>query len=99
MNGDTLQPRIFQSIPRSSFLKLLVSVLFAALAFSNDPAPQAQTQRPLTVEEIWAQPSPAETAPKGLQWVPDGGRITFLSPESDLIQVQPTTSEITMLVS
>jgi len=78
-------------------LKLLVSVLFAAVVFSNDPALQAQTQHPLTIEEIWSRP--ATTVPQGLEWVPDGGRVTFLSPESDLMQLVPSTGEVTMLLS
>ena len=54
---------------------------------------------PLTVEEIWGQPSPTGAAPQGIQWAPDGGRVTYLSPDSDLMQVLPTDGTSTTLIN
>ncbi len=43
--------------------------------------------------------APASTPPQGVQWVPDGGRVTYLSPESDLMQLMPSSGEVSMLLS
>jgi dipeptidyl-peptidase-4 len=76
-------------------LRLLLPFLLAACF----QAPWLFAQHRLTVEEIWGQPSPTGALPQGVQWAPDGGRVTYLSPDSDLMQVQPTTGAATMLVS
>ncbi len=51
------------------------------------------------MEEIWGQPSPTGTPPEGLEWSPDGARVTYLSAESDLMQVLPTTGATTVFIS
>jgi len=80
-------------------LKLLCSTVLAALAFAQQPLLHSQATHPLTVEEIWGQPSPTGVPPQGIEWAPDGGRVTYLSPDSDLMQVLPTTGAWTMLIS
>ncbi len=74
-------------------------VLFAAAVFANNPRLQAQTEHPIKMEKIWSSGGAASMPPQGIQWVPDGGRVTYLSPESDLMQLLPTTGETSMLVS
>ena len=69
------------------------------LAIVQQPSLQSQSAHPLTVEEIWGQPSPTGVPPQGIQWAPDGGRVTYLSPDSDLMQVLPTDGTSTMLIS
>jgi dipeptidyl-peptidase 4 len=79
-------------------LKVLCSILLATLAFSQAPVLQSQSSHRLTVEEIWGQPSPTGVPPQGIQWAPDGGRVTYLSPDSDLMQLLPTNGATTMLI-
>jgi dipeptidyl-peptidase-4 len=59
----------------------------------------AQQPHPITVEDIWGSEEPGGTPPQQIQWSPDGGRVTFLSSESDLMQLAPTTGALTVLVS
>jgi dipeptidyl-peptidase-4 len=80
-------------------LKVLCSMLLATLVFFQQSAIQAQTRHALTVKEIWGQPSPTGAAPQGIQWAPDGGRVTYLSPDSDLMQLLPTNGATTTLIS
>jgi dipeptidyl-peptidase-4 len=80
-------------------LKVLCTTILSALAFAQQPYLQSQSTHPLTVEEIWGQPSPTGAAPQGIQWAPDGGRVTYLSPDSDLMQVLPTNGDSTTLIS
>jgi dipeptidyl-peptidase-4 len=84
-------------------LNLLSAPACLALALSgavfNFAAAQSPEQHPLTVEEIWGKASPTGTPPQGLQWVPDGGRVTYLSPENDLMQLLPTTGATSLLLS
>ena len=79
-------------------MKVLCSILLAVLIFFQEPALHSQTSHPLTVEEIWGQPSPTGVPPQGIQWAPDGGRVTYLSPDSDLMQLLPTNGAITTLI-
>jgi len=58
-----------------------------------------QVQHPVTVDDIYAHGNPTGDPPKGIEWAPDGGRITFLSDDSDLMQLSPTTGAITTLLS
>ena len=71
-------------------MKVLCSILLAALVLFQQPALQTHSRHPLTVEEIWGKPNPTGVAPQGIQWAPDGGRVTYLSPDSDLMQLLPT---------
>ncbi len=78
---------------------MFCSTILAALAFAHQPYLQSQNPHPLTVEEIWGKPSPTGAPPQGIQWAPDGGRVTYLSPDSDLMQVLPTNGDSTTLIS
>ncbi len=78
---------------------MLCSTILTALAFAQSPSLQSQSTHPLTVEEIWGQLSPTGVPPQGIQWAPDGGRVTYLSPDSDLMQVLPTNGATTTLIS
>jgi dipeptidyl-peptidase 4 len=84
-------------------LKLLLSLLLASLVFLIRPVLQGQTRaearHPLTVEEVWGEPSATGEPPEGIQWAPDGGRVTYLSPDSDLMQLLPTNGTVTTLIS
>ena len=84
---------------RMSRLNLLCSILLAALALPQEPALWSQSSHPLTVEEIWGQPNPTGVPPQGIQWKPDGGIVTYLSPDADLMQLSPTTGATTTLIS
>jgi len=81
------------------YLKVFLAVLSFSLCFLSDHTVHAQTEHPLTVEAIWGQPSATGQPPEGIQWAPDGSRVTYLSPESDLIQLLPTNGATTTLVS
>jgi dipeptidyl-peptidase 4 len=81
------------SLKRSLPLLLFIAFL------SNNFSLHGQTQRPITVEDIYARGNPTGSLPQGLQWIPDGGRVTYMSPDSDLMQVLPTTGVISTLVS
>ena len=74
-------------------------LLLATVSLSQKPALYSQTRHALTVEEIWGQPSPTGVPPQGIQWAPDGGRVTYLSPDSDLMQLLPATGATTTLIS
>ena len=71
---------------------LAVSGLLTNLSF-------AQFSRQLTVADIFAHGDPTGEPPKGIEWAPDGGRITYLSDDADLMQVQATTGNKSVLVS
>jgi dipeptidyl-peptidase-4 len=76
---------------------------FAFLLFlpvlATASALRAQNGQPITVEEIWAHGNPTGPLPQGLEWSPDGARVTYMSPESDLMQVQPASGVTSMFVS
>jgi dipeptidyl-peptidase 4 len=81
-------------------LKVLYSIVLTALVFvQQQPLLHSQSTHPLTVGEIWGQPSPTGAPPDGIQWAPDGGRVTYLSPDSDLMQVLATNGASTTLIS
>jgi dipeptidyl-peptidase-4 len=80
-------------------LKVFCWIIFTALAIAQQQSLRPQSTHPLTVEEIWGQPSQTGAPPQGIQWTPDGGRVTYLSPDSDLMQVLPTDGTSTMLIS
>ena len=66
---------------------------------AQQPSLHSQATHPLTVEEIWGQPSPTGAPPEGIQWAPDAGRVTYLSPDADLMQLLPTNGATTTLIS
>jgi dipeptidyl-peptidase-4 len=80
-------------------LKLLLPALLIATVFSFEFSIQAQIEHPITVDEIFAHEDPAGSPPEAIQWAPDGGRVTFLSSEGDLMQVSPTAGAVATLVN
>ncbi len=78
---------------------LLFPALCLTLCCANDLPLPAQTRHPVTVQDVWAHGNPTGSPPQGVQWAPDGARVTFLSPDSDLMQLQPATGATTMLLS
>ena len=80
-------------------MKLSFPFLLFLAVFGADASLHAQTLRPITIEDIWAHGNPTGSLPLGLQWSPDGGRVTYMSPDADLIQLQATTGVISTLVS
>ena len=82
-----------------SYLNLPGAIAFATVAFSGGSLLWSQSSHPLTVEQIWGQPSPTGVPPQGIQWAPDAGRVTYLSPEADLMQLLPTNGATTTLIS
>jgi len=80
-------------------LKLSLPVLILLASFATDASLSAQTPPPIAVEQIWARGNPTGSLPQGLQWSPDGGRVTYMSPSADLMQLEPATGAISTLVS
>jgi dipeptidyl-peptidase 4 len=80
-------------------LKVLYSLLLTALLLSQGSLLRAQSTHSLTVEGIWGQPSPTGVPPEAIQWTPDAGRVTYLSPDADLMQLSPTTGQTTILIN
>jgi dipeptidyl-peptidase-4 len=80
-------------------LKLSLPFLLLLAIFATDRPLNAQVQRPITVEDIWARANPTGALPQGLHWSPDGGRVTYMSSGADLMQLQPSTGVISTLVS
>ena len=86
----------------------------AALLLSSCAAPLAQTsrentsamveQKPLTIERLFASPGLSGPTPSGIQYSPDGKRVTFLKAREedgsryDLWQFDVATGEQSMLV-
>jgi len=56
------------------------------------------TQKPLTVEAIFAHGSPAGNPPEGLNWSPNGEHLTYLN-DGELIDIDPATAKAHVLVS
>jgi dipeptidyl-peptidase-4 len=99
---NVLQVQSLESHFSSEFLLRLplLSVSFSlALILPAAAAAPAQTQRLITIEDIYAHGNPTSDPPKGLVWAPDGGRITFLSAESDLMELSPVTGKTGTLVN
>lgn len=87
----------------------------AALVLSSCAAPLAQTspentsamveQKPLTIERLFASPGLSGPTPSGIQYSPDGKRVTFLKAREedgsryDLWQFDVATGEQSMLVN
>ncbi len=80
-------------------MKLSLPFLLAVALLSSSSSLLAQSQHPITVEDIYAHGNPTGSMPQGLQWTPDGGRVTYMSAESDLVQVEPRTGAVSTLVS
>ena len=58
----------------------------------------ADTGRPLTVEDIFAHGSMIGHVPSGLNWSPDGSRLTFMDAQG-IMEIDLATGEPRVLVS
>lgn len=76
-----------------SFTLILTSV-FSLAAFAQNARPS----RPLTIADIFREGSLTGKAPEDLSWAPDGARVTYLSDDGDLMQVEAATGRASMLV-
>ncbi len=71
----------------------------AALGWWNAAsAGAADTGKPLTVEEIFAHGSMIGHVPSGLNWSPDGSRLTFMDAQG-ILEIDLTTGKPRVLVS
>ncbi|HEY3991049.1 MAG TPA: alpha/beta fold hydrolase [Acidobacteriaceae bacterium] len=72
--------------------------MFSASALSIPAALPAQT-RPLTVSSIFNDPSFSADAPRGMEWSPDGLRLSYLDGAGNLIAVDGKSGKTSMLVA
>ena len=71
--------------------------LARALSFCIAISATAQT-KPLTVQAIFNDPSFTADAPQGMEWSPDGLRMTYLNPNGDLMAVD-SSGQTSVLVA
>lgn len=75
---------------RAVFLCIAISAAAAALG--------AQQTKPLTIRAIFTDPGFTADAPKGMEWAPDGTRMTYLNGDGDLMEADGGTGETSVLV-
>lgn len=80
----------------STVSRLMAVALFAARLLSAAHA--ESKQQPLTVSAIFNDPTLSAEAPSGLEWAPDGSRLTYFSDQGDLIAANPLTGQTSVLV-
>ena len=94
----------------SRFARLILSfALFAACVISATPAraqSNASTAKKLTVERIYSAPSLSGTLVHGIEWTPDGKRVTYFertgtgrNAATDLWAMDAATGQKAILVS
>ena len=94
----------------SRFARLILSfALFAACVISATPAraqSNASTAKKLTVERIYSAPSLSGTLVHGIEWTPDGKRVTYFertgtgrNAATDLWAMDAATGQKSVLVS
>ncbi len=84
-----------------SFLKRLTTALvlaFTATAWGAAGGAPDRDPGPLTVREIFSNPTFTTEAPQGMVWSPDGTRLTYLSDHGDLTQVEGSSGRASVLV-
>ncbi len=59
----------------------------------------AQQTKPLSIQAIFTDPGFTADAPKGMEWAPDGTRMTYLNGSGDLMAVDGGTGETSVLVA
>ncbi len=75
------------------------AAFIVSLSFFLPLAASAQAQeKQITVKDIYATASPAETAPSQLAWSPDGRHLTYLD-GGELADLDPATAKSHVLVS
>ncbi len=84
-------------MPRSiSMLPLLaVTLVSATVPCTAHAEPKKQ---PLTVSAIFHDPTLTAEAPGGLEWAPDGSKLTYFSDSGDLISADPASGQTRVLV-
>ena len=79
------------------------SLAIAGLGWAQEPPPKA-AEKALTIDTINAQPGLLGQAPEGLQWSPDGSRVSFIlrdesGEHAQLWYVDPTFGKREVLVN
>jgi dipeptidyl-peptidase-4 len=69
------------------------------LLFSIAPATLPAQTKPLTVPAIFTDPGFTADAPQGMEWSPDGLRITYLNGNNDLMAVDGESGKTSVLVA
>ncbi|MGI8772815.1 MAG: alpha/beta fold hydrolase [Acidobacteriaceae bacterium] len=83
-------------------LRCFARALFAAAPLVTLAAPLAAQSssavKPLTVEQIFADPALNAEPPAGALWAPDGTRLTYRSEAGDIVAVTGATGQSSILV-
>jgi dipeptidyl-peptidase 4 len=85
-------------VPSCSFLRTFVLCLPLATAVSIAPAALHAQTKPLTVPAIFTDPGFTADAPGGMEWSPDGLRMTYLNGNDDLMAVDGESGKTSVLV-
>jgi dipeptidyl-peptidase-4 len=72
-------------------------VAFCIFVLSAATVLGAQT-KPLTISAIFNDPGFTADAPRGMEWSPDGVRLTFLNRDGDLMAAEGTSGKTNVLV-
>ncbi len=65
------------------FMGLLIALASAQTLPAQETSPPRVTQKPLTIERLYASPDLSGPKPAGLKYSPDGQRVTFLKARED----------------
>ena len=82
-----------------SLRSVLVIATIACTFPSLHAASKTEAPKPLTLAEIYAENGVITNSPDGLVWSPDGTRLTYLSDDGDLMQIEGSTGQRSVLVS
>src|ERR1700684_1336815 len=85
----------FVFVPSCSRVRSLVLCLF--FSWTSAGLLPAQT-KPLTVSAIFTDPGFTADAPGGMEWSPDGARMTYLNGDGDLMSVDGDSGKASVLV-
>lgn len=76
----------------------LIAVLLTSIASLAAFAQNTQPSKAFTVADIYREGNLTGKAPEGVTWAPDGARVTYVSEEGDLMQVEAATGKASVLV-
>ncbi len=79
------------------FRSCLRAAAFCFFVSSAAVLMHAQT-KPLTVPDIFSDPGLTADAPRGMEWSPDGTRLTYLNGDGDLMATQGVSGKTSVLV-
>jgi dipeptidyl-peptidase 4 len=82
-------------VPSCSRVRSLALCLF--FSWTSAALLHAQT-KPLTVSAIFSDPGFTADAPGGMEWSPDGARMTYLNGDGDLMSVDGDSGKASVLV-